>query len=54
MTTSQFSDASVPIVLNSVDCSGSESTLLDCPRSPDSRLACGALEDAAIICQGMQ
>ena len=53
VTTSQFSNAGISIVLNSVDCSGSEPTLLDCPTTSDSQLACGALEDAAIVCQGI-
>ena len=52
VTTSKFSDASVPVLLTSVDCIGSEFSLLDCPFSSESQLACGSMEDAAVVCQG--
>ena len=52
VTTGQFSDANVPILLSSLHCSGSESSLFQCPYSADSQQMCGAAEDAAAICQG--
>ena len=53
MTSGQFSNPSVPIVLSNVDCNGSEPSLQNCPHSTGSQASCDAAEDAGAVCQGM-
>jgi len=42
------------IVIDEVRCSGLESTLLDCPFVPAPEADCTHLEDAGVICEGME
>ena len=53
MANGQFSNANVPIFLTGVACSGSELAILTCPNNTDSQPFCEAVEDAAVVCQGM-
>ena len=53
VTNEQFSDADVPILLAGVTCSGSEPSILTCPNNTDSQPFCEAVEDAAVVCQGV-
>ena len=53
VTNEQFSDADVPILLAGVTCSGSEPSILTCPNNTDSLPFCEAVEDAAVVCQGV-
>ena len=54
VTTGRFSEVTVPIIFSNVNCSGSESSLRDCPHSAGSQAQCDANEDAATVCQGKQ
>ena len=46
---SQFGQGTGPIHLDNVQCSGTETSLLQCTYSPIHN--CGHIEDAGVICQ---
>ena len=52
MPGSVFSDGSLPLLLSSVNCSGSEGTLLQCNYSTDVTDCLGSTDAAGVICQG--
>ena len=50
-----FSDASVPVLIGNVDCSGNESNLLECSHITENDEVvsqCDPREKAAVACQG--
>ena len=47
-----FGAGTGPIYLDNVDCSGSESNLIDCQHSPSVYCRYGHNEDAGVRCQG--
>ena len=47
-------DTMQEIVIDEVRCSGLESALLDCPFVPASEVDCVHIEDAGVICEGME
>ena len=46
----RFSESSLPHLISSVTCQGSETNLLQCQYS--NTVSCETTEDAAIVCQG--
>eukprot|EP00731_Ephydatia_muelleri_P031707 Em0023g214a len=48
---SAFSDGSLPLLLSSVNCSGSENSLLQCNYSTDLSSCLGSIDAAGVICQ---
>ena len=50
MTSSSFSETSLPHLLSDVSCQGSETNLLQCHYS--TVVSCGSNEDAEAVCQG--
>ena len=46
----QFGQGSGPILLDNVECSGSEVALLFCPANPIGRHNCVHAEDASVVC----
>ena len=50
MTSSSFSETSLPHLLSDVTCLGSETNLLQCQYS--TVVSCGSNEDAEVVCQG--
>lgn len=56
MSQAGFGSASntVRILLDNVQCTGSEVGLVDCQHSPIGTHNCGHREDAGVICQGFQ
>ena len=49
---SAFSDGSLPLLLSSVNCSGSENSLLQCNYSKDLTGCLRSIDAAGVICQG--
>ncbi len=52
LTEQTFSDHQANILLQDVNCNGSETTLLNCEYSTLIQSSCQPLEDAGVICQG--
>ena len=50
MTSSSFSETSLPHLLSDVTCQGSETNVLQCQYS--TVVSCGSNEDAEVVCQG--
>ena len=50
MTSSSFSETSLPNVLSNISCQGSEANLLQCMYNIVA--SCGPAENAAVVCQG--
>ena len=53
VTSTHYSDRTLPVIVNAVNCTGYEDSLLECPMSNLSNYVCDSYEDAGIICQGM-
>ena len=53
VTSTHYSDRTLPITVNVVNCTGHEDSLLECQMSNLSNYVCDNYEDAGIICQGM-
>ena len=49
-----FGAGTGPIYLDGVNCGGSESRLIDCPRSPIVNCTNNHSEDAGVRCQGLK
>ena len=47
-----FSEENFPTLISSVNCSGTESELLNCYVSLGPGRSCGRFEDAVVVCQG--
>ena len=52
VTSAHYSDSTLPVTVNTLDCTGYEDGLLECPMSNLSNHVCDSYEDAGIICQG--
>ena len=52
VTTAHYSDSTLPVTVNTVNCTGYEDGLLECPMSNLTNYVCDSFEDAGIICQG--
>ena len=48
-----FRQGNGPILISHVQCSGSESSLLDCYWSASAATSCTHAEDAGVLCQGL-
>ncbi len=46
-----YSEGSLPSLINSIDCDGTEEILTDCMKDQPAR-SCRRYEDAGVICQG--
>lgn len=46
----RYGSGSGPILLDNVDCSGSETNIMDCPANPPGNHNCQHSEDAAVVC----
>ena len=53
VTSAHYSDSTLPVTVNTVNCTGYEDGLLECPMRNLSNYACDTYEDAGIICQGL-
>lgn len=49
-----FSENLAPLLLSNVNCSGNETALLECQYNTPPNYYCDRLEDAGVVCQGMQ
>ena len=47
-----YSETSLPSVINTITCSGTENTLLDCSHEVGVENNCDTLSDAGVVCQG--
>ena len=52
ITSEHFSDGNTPIVINEIQCEGSEDTITNCPTGPLTGTSCNLVEDAGVVCQG--
>ncbi|ORU94889.1 MAG: hypothetical protein A6F71_09890 [Cycloclasticus sp. symbiont of Poecilosclerida sp. M] len=52
LTDQLFADHNANTFVQGIDCTGFETSLLDCEHSTLVQSTCGPLEDAAVICQG--
>ena len=53
VTSAHYSDSILPVTVNTVNCTGYEDGLLECPMNIFSNYVCDSYEDAGIICQGL-
>ena len=53
VTTAHYSDSTLPVTVNAVNCTGYEDGLLECRMNILSDYVCDSYEDAGIICQGL-
>ena len=52
VTSAHYSDSTLPVTVNTVNCTGYEADLLECPMGSVSNYVCDSYEDAGIVCQG--
>ena len=53
VTSAHYSDSTLPVTVNTVNCTGYEDGLLECPMNSVSNYVCDSYEDAGIVCQGL-
>ena len=48
----QFTNSTIPLLINDLDCYGNESSILDCSFNQRQVTSCGVFEEAGVVCQG--
>ena len=53
MTTGQFSETSLSVLVEDLSCNGTEPSILQCRYGSGTDTSCGPFENAGIVCQGI-